>query len=165
MSDELLGKFVVGGLAGGLFAIGRYIFNMMRSSSQIEKANSLGADAQFELGVKMYAGNGAARNHKNAFELFTKAAEKGHTEAQFMLGSMLYRGEGVERKNFIKACEMLTLAAEKNYADAQYMLGGIYFLGEDGIPSDLSKSAFWLSKAKANGHQSAAELLAKVLQK
>ena len=56
-----------------------------------------------------------------AFVLFGAAAEEGHAEAQFSLGMMYARGEGVE-KNEAQAVWWLRLAAKQGYAYAQDIL-------------------------------------------
>ena len=56
-----------------------------------------------------------------AFVLFGAAAEEGHAEAQFSLGMMYARGEGVE-KNETQAVRWLRLAAKQGYAYAQDIL-------------------------------------------
>ena len=54
------------------------------------------ADAQFNLGLMHYNGEGVSRNDSEAVKWFLQAVEQGHTEAQFNLGLIYISGEGVQ---------------------------------------------------------------------
>ena len=51
-------------------------------------------EAQYNLGVMYYSGDGVLQDYAKAFELFTKSAEQGNARAQFNLGVMYENGEG-----------------------------------------------------------------------
>ena len=51
-----------------------------------ESANAGNADAQFNLAVCYYSGEGTAQDFKKAAEWMTKAAKQGHADAQKNLG-------------------------------------------------------------------------------
>ena len=57
-------------------------------------------------------GKGVEQNWTKAVEWYTKAAEKGHSDAMNNLGCCFWKGEGVEQ-NWTKAAEWYTKAAEK----------------------------------------------------
>ena len=53
------------------------------------------AEAQFNLGLIYYLGDGIPRDYKEAVKWYTKAAEQGNADAQYNLGVMYYIGEGI----------------------------------------------------------------------
>ena len=59
------------------------------------------ANAQNELGVRYYSGQGVKKNFNEALKWFTKAAAQGFAKAQADLGSMYFIGKGVKQNNFI----------------------------------------------------------------
>ena len=56
---------------------------------------------------------------------YTKAADKGNTEAQLELGNRYFEGRGVEQK-YSTAAKWYRKAAEQGIARAQYQLGLMY---------------------------------------
>lgn len=57
-----------------------------QSVSEITKAANQGnADAQYQLGLRYFNGNGVRRNYTKAASWFRKAAEQGNTHAQYQL--------------------------------------------------------------------------------
>lgn len=82
-----------------------------------------------------------------------KEAETGNAKAQFDLGVIYGRGEGVP-ENFAKALEWCQKAAEQKYAPAQYQLGKLYAHGA-GVSKDAAKALEWYQKAAAQGYADA----------
>ncbi len=82
-----------------------------------------------------------------------KRAEQGNSQAQFSLGSMYHKGEGIP-KDLAKAVEWYQKAATQGDAFAQSALGGMYHKGE-GVPEDVAKAIEWYQKAAAQGNASA----------
>ena len=100
------------------------------------KANQGDADAQFNLALLFYSGIGTPQDLKLAVYWYTKAAEQGHVNAQYKLGSLYLEGHGEEAQQDSKqAVYWLTKAAEQGYVQAQYRLGYIYDFG-DVAPQD-----------------------------
>jgi hypothetical protein len=94
---------------------------------------------------------GGARELKEAFQWYQKAAEKDHAKAQFALGLMYELGEGTD-KNLPKALEWHKKAAEKAIGDAQLKLAQFY---EKGIPElnlkeDQELAFKWYHSAATN---------------
>ena len=87
---------------------------------------------------------------KEAHTWFLKAAEVGHSEAQFRLGLLYKNGDGVE-KNSVEASRWYQKAAEQGFAKAQVNLGLMYQRGE-GVEKNYSKAAEWQRKAANNGY-------------
>ena len=71
-------------------------------------------------------------------------AEQGDAEAQFQLGSLYYRGEGVvldyNEAPLLEAVKWWRKAAEQGHAKAQNNLGAMYYNGE-GVPQDGKEAA------------------------
>ena len=82
-----------------------------------------------------------------------KAAEGGHSGAQFRLGYFYEEGIGVA-KNVVTSAEWYAKAAFKGYAAAQFCLGLLYMNGE-GVAQDFKGAARWYAKAAAQGYAGA----------
>ena len=80
-------------------------------------------------GFAYYTGLGSPQNMKVAFIHFSNAADKGSASAQYQVGIMLSRGEGVHR-DMEKALFWLRKAASQGHVDAQIALGTLYAEGE-----------------------------------
>jgi TPR repeat protein/CHAT domain-containing protein len=88
----------------------------------VEKAERGDAEAQYNLGMMYYFGEGVTQNDIEAAKWFRKAAQQGHADAQFSLGGMYYLGEGVTQ-NDVEAAKWFRKAAEQGHADAYGSLG------------------------------------------
>jgi len=64
------------------------------------------------------------RNVVDKVEWYRKAAEQGHTCAQFSVGEMYEYGKGVDKNNSI-AVEWYRKAAKRGHADAQTSLDNL----------------------------------------
>ena len=73
-------------------------------------------------------------DYKVAFKKWKPLAEKGNSTAQFNLGLMYDKGDGV-RQNFPKAVRWYRLAAKQGNVSAQFNLGLMYYKGE-GVARD-----------------------------
>ena len=80
-------------------------------------------------------------------------AEQGDANAQFILGNMYLKGEGVAKKD-AEAVKWYRLAADQGNADAQHNLGLKYAKGE-GVPKNDVEAYFWWNLAAAQGHADA----------
>ena len=78
-------------------------------------------------------------------------AEQGVVEAQYALGTMYLKGNGVEQ-NDQKALHWYMKAAEQNSAMAQIKLGFMYEDG-NGVAKDMKKAKAWYQKACENKHE------------
>jgi len=83
------------------------------------------------------------------FEDTLKKAEQGFAKAQFNLGLMYSKGEGVPQ-NYKQAMHWYSKAAEQGMAKAQYSLGLMYY-----IRQDYKLAYVWSSLAVAQGDESA----------
>ena len=85
------------------------------------------------------------------FKELRKAAAQGHADAQFGLGAMYYKGEGV-LQDYSQALFWFRKAAAQGYAHAQYDLGVMYALGR-GVLQDMVKAYMWFNLSAANGYE------------
>ena len=84
-----------------------------------------------------------------ALREWTPLAEQGTAGAQFNLGVMYYKGEGVPQ-DYKTAVKWYRLAAEQGYAYAQFNLGLMYRKGE-GVPQDYKTAVKWYRLAAEQG--------------
>ncbi len=95
------------------------------SGEQIEeylrRAEEGDVDAQYNLGIIYYHGEGVSRNFEEAIHWFHKAAESGDADAQYNLGFMYGRGEGVE-KNHEQSLEWFKRASQQGHTGASEIL-------------------------------------------
>ena len=66
--------------------------------------------AQYQLGIMFYRGEGVLQNHETAFHWFQRAARNGDPDAQFNLGLMYANGTGVAQ-DYLQAHIWFSLAA------------------------------------------------------
>jgi len=97
------------------------------------------------LGTRYEKGDGVPKNLGKAAELYKKAADQGHADAQCNLALLYQNGEGV-RKDLRKAVELFQKAAALGYARGQFDVGLLYYAGE-GVPKDLAAAAQLFQKA------------------
>jgi TPR repeat protein len=92
------------------------------------------ADAQFHLGRLLLAGQGGAKDPRQAARWLRLAANKGHSPAQAMLGSLLFNGSEAVARQAALGLMWLTLA-------------------KDGAASDQA----WIAEKYASAFKSASE--------
>ena len=118
-----------------------------------EAALSGDVDAQFDLGMCYYEGEGVDIDHTQASIYFQLAAEKGDADAQYSLATLFLKGEGVE-KNTSRALIWYQQAAQKNHPNAQYNLGLMYGSG-DGVSEDDAIAVNYFRDSANLGHADA----------
>lgn len=87
----------------------------------VRKADQGDVDAQYNLGIIYYHGEGVPRNYEEALSWFLKAAEQNDADAQYNLGFMYGRGEGIE-KSHAQSVAWFKRAAEQGHRGAQDIL-------------------------------------------
>ena len=101
--------------------------------------------AQANLSFRCYSAN----NFAEAFAWCQRAADGELAWAQFNLGLMYQKGEGVTRSDG-EAAHWYRLAAAQGCADAQQRLGDLYYLGQ-GMPRNYTQAALWYRRAAEQG--------------
>lgn len=95
------------------------------SSEQIDeyarKAQDGDVDAQYNLGIIYYHGEGVPKDFEQALSWFLMAAEQNDADAQYNLGFMYGRGEGVT-KNREQSIQWFKKAADQGHVGAQEIL-------------------------------------------
>jgi hypothetical protein len=82
-------------------------------------------------------------------------ADHGHAGAQFNLGVMYEKGQGVAQDD-VKAARWYRRAAEQGVAEAQSALGDAYHIGR-GVMQNYIHAHMWFDLAAARGDETAAE--------
>lgn len=98
-----------------------------------------------------------ARNRGNfakALREWRPLAEQGDARAQYYLGLLYEKGDGVPQ-DYEKAREWYEKSAAQGEANAQFYLGLLSAFGQGG-PLDLAQAHMWYSLAAGNGHVGAA---------
>ncbi len=93
-----------------------------------------------------------------ALRLARPLAERGDAEAQFALGSLYFKGQGVTQ-DYREAAKWYRLGAEQGKAAAQTALGSMYFRGQ-GVARDYQEAARWYRLAAEQGNAAAQTALA-----
>jgi uncharacterized protein len=139
----------------------------------LAKAQRGDPNAEFQLGTRLMTGSGVPQNIEEAMVEFQKAAEKGNSDAQYLLGQIYDDGglskgvpgpDGTYRdahvtdfhaapQNSGLAAKWYRRAAEQGNSLAQNHLGSMYADGR-GVPQDYAEAYFWLSLASASGSHS-----------
>jgi uncharacterized protein len=103
------------------------------------------ADAQYNLCVAYFKGDGVKKEQLQAVAWYRRAAEQGFAAAQSYLGCAYLKGDGVEQDP-VQAVTWFRRAAEQGDAAAQTYLGIAYFKG-DGVEEDPVQAAAWFRRA------------------
>jgi uncharacterized protein len=107
------------------------------------------AYAQANLSFRFYA----AGNFAEAFAWCQRAAYSNLAWAQYNLGLMYRKGEGVPQSD-TEAAYWYRLAATQNFPEAQQKLADLYYFGQ-GVPRNLTQAAAWYRKAADLGNAEA----------
>ncbi len=148
--NKLLKKMMVALLSLGL-AQAAWADNVPDFKETFQVAKQGNAQAQFNLGVMYYDGQGVRQDYAQAVQWYRKAAEQGYANAEYNLGWMYEEGKGV-RQNYTQAEQWYRKAAEQGLAEAQYNLGVMYAKGE-GVRQNYKIAKEWFGKACDNGLQ------------
>lgn len=89
------------------------------------------------------------KNSNITAELLQAEALKGVAEAQFVLGFLYAKGQGVPQ-DYKEAVKWYRLAADQGYVTAQYNLGGLYDNGQ-GVPQNYKEAVNWFRLAAEQG--------------
>jgi len=107
------------------------------------------AHADFQKGLKAYDN----KDYATALKEFTPLAKQGDADAQYILGVMYDKGQGVTQ-DYKAAVKWYRLAAEQGDASAQFNLG-IMYANSQGVIQDYSRAHMWWNIAASQGHKAA----------
>ncbi|KAG0196903.1 hypothetical protein BGX28_009629 [Mortierella sp. GBA30] len=108
-------------------------FGQRMEETRISQANN-----EYREGRK-FRQEGADQNLAEAAERFRRAAKLGHKGAQYDLGMMYQKGEGILRDD-TKAIEWFQKAADQGHAAAQTSLGMAYRDGGQGVEQNYQRA-------------------------
>jgi TPR repeat protein len=122
--------------------------------------------AALELGhvcCGKYGSDDRAIDRKEAVSWYTKAAEAGNVEAQYILGMAYLSGTDLP-VDLPAAVNWIEKAAHNDHAAAQFQLAVMYCTGQ-GVPQDLPKALPWYELSAQLGYPLAQYNLAVMLAK
>jgi len=90
-----------------------------------------------------------------ALREWTPLAEQGNANAQYNLGYMYEKGEGISQ-DYMTAVKWYRLAAEQGDADAQSSLGWMFAYGQ-GVIQDNYYAYMWFNIAASSGNKDAVQ--------
>ena len=93
------------------------------------------------------------KDYATAVPIFRKLAAQGDAGAQFILGTMYRKGDGV-LQDYKEAVRLYRLAAAQGHANAQIGLGVMYSAGT-GVLQDYVRAHMWYNLAAAQGNKDA----------
>lgn len=99
------------------------------------------AEGGFDAGLKAYY----RLDYRDALTHWRPLAQAGHAGAQYQIGVLHYRGEGVEQ-DYRQAAAWFRRAAEAGDPDAQFTLATMYSEGR-GVPRSLLRAHMWFEIA------------------
>ncbi len=103
-------------------------------------------------------------NYTAALKILRPLAEGKNSEAQYYLGLMYQKGQGVN-KDLGQAEKWYRLAAEGGHAKAQYKIAFGYAFAVGGLNQNDAKARKWLQKSAENGYKKAQKILARAYQR
>ena len=116
------------------------------------------AEAQFNIGLMHYHGQGVPQDFVEAVKWYRLAADQEFLAARNYLGKMHFSGQGTPQ-GYLEAVKWYRLAAEQNNSNAQLNLGIIYEYGL-GLPQNNTMAHTWYQMAANNGYKQAFEYMA-----
>ncbi len=96
-------------------------------------------------------------NYEKTYSLTLPKAKKGDPAAQYLIGDLHARGQGVA-KDDVLALEWYLRSAEQGFVKAQLKLSLLYFAGKK-VPKDFSKAYKWGLQAAVKGNPEAQYIL------
>lgn len=122
-----------------------------------DKAEKGDIESKYEIFMLIYENEPKLYEYANeAFSYIIQAGQAGHTDSQFIIGSLYQTGHMV-KKNLDVALTWLTEAAKKGHIEAQYLVGSNYYIriniDDNPINEEYKKNAvFWYQKAIENNY-------------
>ena len=119
-----------------------------------QQAEEGDAQAQIQLGIRYFQGNGVEQSYTEGLKWQTKAAMQGDALAQGIVAQFYHDGVGEIEQDYNEAVKWYRKAAEQGFANAQNGLGLCYHLGH-GVEQDDEKAFYWYEKAAEQGNSAA----------
>jgi uncharacterized protein len=149
LTGVIIALMLTGGAVAGPFEDGLAVYQRGDYATALRLWRPLaeqgGAEAQYNLGIMYYDGDGVPQNYAEAIKWHRLAAEQGDAGAQYGLGLMYDLGRGTPQ-DYAEALKWYRLAAERGDAHVQGNLGVMYVNGE-GVPQDYVEAHKWFNLA------------------
>lgn len=127
------------------------LLDSLKEKREKEEVEGEDLDILFDLAMSSYFGKeNYPVDSRKSFEYFKKAAEKGHREAQYMLG-VLYEEEMGCGLDLQAAIKWYRKAAERGNPDAQEKMAEKNEKGQ-GVPKDIKEAVKWRKMAAEQGN-------------
>jgi len=127
------------------------------------RAKSGDLDAQYYTGYMLFWGIGVKKNRRRAAKFWREAAEHGHTEAQYWLGTCYDCGLGGFKENRALAIEWWRKSAASGHRGAMMAMVSIYvlsiFVGEGKAMINKEEALEYCQKAAMAGNCLAKQFL------
>lgn len=125
------------------------------------------AEVYYIMGCCKETGTGTPKNETRAREMYQKAAQLGHKEAQQKMNAILERDRQQKEVHQKKLREFYKAAEEDGNADAMCRIGMIHEFGDPDadIPVNIAEAMRWYQKAADSGHPAGAALLNRLKNK
>ncbi|PPD12595.1 tetratricopeptide repeat protein [Methylophilus sp.] len=125
-------------------------------------ANQNDAKACYNLGLMYQDGDGVTKNMDEAVKWYTKSADLGYKEAQYLLASLVFQRQ-TQSISYPQAVTYYEQAAKQGHVKSQLNLGMLYLRG-DVIAQDMPAAVKWISQAASNNNSEAQGYLADLYQ-
>ena len=99
-----------------------------------------------------------AGEYTKAFGVVKRFAERGDTDAQFLLSHMYQTGKGIDPDEVI-AGKWLLKAADEGHREAQYAIAQYYYQGKGEFEKNSTEAFIWFEKAARQEHSEAQLML------
>ncbi len=103
------------------------------------------ANAQHELALHYYKGDGVRKDYDAAFAWFKKAADQEHAQSQHQMGHIYEYGVGIINKDKKQAFEWFLKAAENDHLTSQTKVAMMYMMGT-GVKKNKERYKFWSNR-------------------
>ena len=148
-------KLIPALLLGGMFAVSGWAEDYKPepySAELVKKAKAGDADAQRDLGLHYFNGDGVTQDNEESIKWSLKSMESFHAQMEKTRSAILqnYKSEPYSPE--------LVKRAEAGDAKAQCDLGVFYYKG-DGVTQDYKEAVKWLTKSAEQGNLIASYIL------
>lgn len=113
-----------------------------------EKGNAV---AQYRIAMMHKMGLGVSKDRKQAQKWSRLAAKQGNADAQVLLGSLYYKGEGGETDDIARAYMWYDIAATQGNADARKELAAV---SSELNPQQIAEARAKAQKCTSSSYQS-----------
>ncbi len=136
----------------------RYAEGKYKEAAELyEKAANAGsAEAQCNLGVMYYEGEGVDKDFSSAAMWFKRAAKMRYAKAEYNLALCYMNGQGVPT-SYDKALIYMKASAQRGYTEAQERLADLYAKGIM-VEADMEESRRWLAMSRGEKVELAPEV-------